>query len=50
MAIAALKAALVVAYFTHVRYGERLTRVFAAAVFVGLGMKATVVIIEVATR
>ena len=50
MAIASLKAVLVVAYFMHVRYGDRLTRVFAAAGLVWLGIMATIVMIEVATR
>ena len=50
MAIASLKAMLVVAYFMHVRYGDRLTRVFAAAGFVWLGIMAVIVFIEIATR
>jgi cytochrome c oxidase subunit 4 len=50
MAIACLKAALVVAYFMHLRYGERMTRVFAAAGFVWLGLMLTITMIEVATR
>ena len=50
MAIASLKATLVVAYFMHVRYGDRLTRVFASAGFVWLGIMAVIITIEVATR
>jgi cytochrome c oxidase subunit IV len=48
--IAALKAALVVAYFMHVRYGNRLTLVFALAGFVWLAILFVLVFLEVLTR
>lgn len=50
MGIAALKAALVVGYFMHVRYSDRLTRVFATAGFAWLGIMFVIVMIEVVTR
>lgn len=50
MGIAALKAALVVSYFMHVRYDTKLTRVFAAAGFVWLSILFVLVLIEVITR
>lgn len=50
LGIAAAKAALVVAYFMHVRYGNRLTLVFASAGFVWLTILFVIVFLEVTTR
>ena len=50
MGIAAAKAMLVVAYFMHVRYGNRLTLVFASAGFVWLGILFVITMLEVMTR
>ena len=50
MGIAAVKALLVVAYFMHVRYGNKLTMVFASAGFVWLGILFVITMLEVTTR
>jgi cytochrome c oxidase subunit 4 len=50
LAIAGIKAALVIAIFMHVRWSERLVAVFSVAGFVWLGILVVVVYSDIATR
>jgi cytochrome c oxidase subunit 4 len=50
MAIAAVKATLIVLVFMHVRYGSRLTWVFAGAAFLWLGILLALSLSDYLTR
>jgi cytochrome c oxidase subunit 4 len=50
MAISVAKAALIVTFFMHLRYGRKLTWVFAGAGFFWLGIMLVLVMTDYATR
>jgi len=50
MTISVAKAVLIVAFFMHLRYGQRLTWVFAGAGFFWLAIMLTLVMCDYATR
>jgi cytochrome c oxidase subunit 4 len=50
LSIAGAKAALVVLYFMHLRYSERLTRVFAAAALFWLVVLIAITMVDYYTR
>ena len=50
LAIAAIKAALVILFFMHVRHNSRLTWIFVAAAFFWLGIMLTLTLTDYATR
>jgi cytochrome c oxidase subunit 4 len=50
LAIAAIKALLVILFFMHVRHGSKLTWIFAAAAFLWLGLLLSLTMTDYASR